>query len=251
MSAHDRDRLRAALERALLYLVCDARPNGRDPESVLAPALSAGVGVIQLRDKDVDEADLVEASGPFRRLADLHGVPFLLNDRPDLVAACAADGVHVGQADAPVAEARAAAGPGSLVGLSTHSPDQLVAACEATGASRPDYVSVGPVWATPTKPGRPAAGIEYVRHAAAHSTLPWFAIGGIEPGNVVDVIAAGARRAVVVRAIRDAADPAAAARALLDALEAVAAEHPPDPGPGGTSAGRTRRPAEPADPRGG
>jgi thiamine-phosphate pyrophosphorylase len=104
------------------------------------------------------------------------------------------------------------------VGLSTHSAAQLEAACSAEGDARPDYVSVGPVWETPTKPGRPAAGLDYVRHAAAHATLPWFAIGGIDPANIDEVAAAGAERIVVVRAIRDAADPGAAAASLREAV---------------------------------
>jgi thiamine-phosphate pyrophosphorylase len=126
----------------------------------------------------------------------------------------------VGQDDAPVAEARAAAGPAAVVGLSTHSPDEVDAAFAATGSQRPDQVSVGPVWETPTKEGRPAAGLELVEHAAAaDSALPWFAIGGIDTSNVADVVAAGAERVVVVRAIRDAADPEAAAAQLRAALD--------------------------------
>jgi thiamine-phosphate pyrophosphorylase len=137
------------------------------------------------------------------------------------VRACAADGVHVGQDDASVSEARAHAGPGALVGLSTHRPEQLAAARATIGADRPDYVSVGPVWATPTKPGRPAAGLDYVAHAAAGEEappLPWFAIGGIDLGNVADVREAGASRIVVVRAIRDATDPGHGASALRQAI---------------------------------
>jgi thiamine-phosphate pyrophosphorylase len=133
------------------------------------------------------------------------------------VAACGADGVHVGQDDMPVAEARRVAGGDVLVGLSTHSPEQLDAAL-ASGEA--DQLSVGPVWETPTKEGRPAAGLDYVRHAAqVAADRPWFAIGGIDLGNVREVIEAGASRVVVVRAIRDAADPGAAAAALRAALE--------------------------------
>lgn len=206
------------LARARLYLVCESGEPGA-LERMLEAALRGGVDLIQLRDKDAGEAELLAAAPIFRAAADRHDALFLINDRPDLVAACAADGVHVGQDDAPVADARAAAGPEAIVGLSSHRPDQLAAALAATGAARPDYVSVGPVHATPTKPGRPAAGLDYVRHAAATAgALPWFAIGGIDATTVGEVVAAGACRIVVVRAIRDAADPESAARDLGAAL---------------------------------
>ncbi len=158
-----------------------------------------------------------------RAAADRHDALFILNDRPDLVAAAKADGVHVGQDDTPVAAARAAAGEDAIVGLSSHRPEQLAAALAADGPSRPDYISIGPVWATPTKPGRPAAGLDYVRHAAAHAgDLPWFAIGGIDATNIGEVAAAGASRVVVVRALRDVSDPQGAARGLLAALSSPA-----------------------------
>jgi thiamine-phosphate pyrophosphorylase len=211
------------LRDARLYFVCEGLPGGRDPTPLLEAALRGGVDVIQLREKAPRCAEeLVSLSEPFRRTAAEHGALFVLNDRPDLVAACGADGVHVGQGDAPVAEARTAAGPGSIVGLSTHSEEQLLAALGADGAARPDQVSVGPVWATPTKEGRPATGLGLVEFAAREATLPWFAIGGIDPANVSEATAAGAQRVVVVRAIRDADDPEAAARALRAALPQVA-----------------------------
>jgi thiamine-phosphate pyrophosphorylase len=173
--------------------------------------------MVQLRDKSASDDELVRAAAVFRRLCDEHGALFWLNDRPDLVAACSADGVHVGQDDMPVAEARRAAGGDVLVGLSTHSAAQLDAALAAGEA---DQLSVGPVWETPTKEGRPAAGLDYVRYAAeVAGDRPWFAIGGIDLGNVREVIGAGASRVVVVRAIRDADDPRAAAAALRAALE--------------------------------
>jgi thiamine-phosphate pyrophosphorylase len=208
------DSRRERLRRARLYFVTDVRPG---LEELLAAALSGGVDMVQLRDKEADDSALVDAASAFRRLCDEHGALFWLNDRPDLVEACGADGVHVGQDDMPVAAARAAVGPDLLLGLSTHSPAQLDAAF-AEGLA--DQLSVGPVWETPTKEGRPAAGIEYVRHAAnVAGSFPWFAIGGIDLDNVREVIAAGASRVVVVRAIRDAADPRAAASALRAALE--------------------------------
>ena len=206
------------LSRARLYFVCE----GGDLNALaglLEAALRGGADLIQLRDKDAGDELLLAAAPVFRAAADRHGALFVINDRPDLVAACAADGVHVGQDDTPVAVAREAAGPGAIVGLSSHRPEQLTAALAAPGRSRPDYLSVGPVQETPTKPGRPAAGIDYVRHAAAHAgDLPWFAIGGIDAATVDAVVEAGASRIVVVRAIRDAADPEGAARELSAAL---------------------------------
>ncbi|MFN8112050.1 MAG: thiamine phosphate synthase [Solirubrobacterales bacterium] len=213
----------AKLERALLYFVCEGGEDEAGLDRLLEAALAGGAGLIQLRDKDADDERILAAAPVFRAAADRHGALFILNDRPDLVASCRADGVHVGQGDSPVAEARELAGPDAIVGLSTHAPEQLRAAESATGVDRPDYVSVGPVWATPTKPGRPAAGLDYVRHAAAEAELPWFAIGGIEPGNLAVVVAAGARRVVVVRAIRDADEPEAVAASLRSGLGVIEA----------------------------
>ena len=208
------DSRRERLERARLYFVTDVRPG---LEELLAAALAGGVDMVQLRDKAASDDELVRAGAAFRRLCDEHGALFWLNDRPDLVAACGADGVHVGQEDMPVAEARRVAGPDVLVGLSTHSPEQLDAALAAGEA---DELSVGPVWETPTKEGRSAAGLDYVRYAArVAGDRPWFAIGGIELGNVREVVAAGASRIVVVRAVQDAEDPRATAAALRAALE--------------------------------
>ncbi len=207
----------ARLQAARLYFVCDGRPGDGDPAPLLDAALRGGADVIQLREKSPRCAEeIVALAEPFRRAADEHGALFFLNDHPELVEACRADGVHVGQDDTPVAEARAQAGPGALVGLSTHSPEQFDAALAATGDARPDQISAGPVWETPTKEGRPAAGVELdpPRERRRGAGVPWFAIGGIDASNVDEVVAAGARRIVVVRAIRDAADPEAAAREL-------------------------------------
>lgn len=194
-----------------LYLVCDARPR-----AFLDAALRGGVDLIQLRDKALGDGEIVAAAREFRAAADAAGALFILNDRPDLVETCAADGVHVGQEDASVADARAAVGERRIVGRSTHAPAQ---GAEADADPDVDYVVVGPVHATPTKPGRPAAGLEYVEWAAANVTTPWFAIGGLDAGNVGEVIARGARRIVVVRAITQAADAEAAARLLRERLE--------------------------------
>ena len=215
---HDADdRRRARLERARLYLVCDGRPGDSDPERFLDAVLDAGVDIVQLRDKRRDDGELLAAAAIFRRACDEAGALFILNDRPDLVGRCGADGVHLGQDDMPVPEARRLVGPERLIGLSTHTSAQVDA---ATGI---DYVGVGPVHVTPTKPGRPAVGIELVRHAAEHARVPFFAIGGIGPDNVDGVIEAGARRLAVVRAVCDAADPAAAARALISRIDAAPA----------------------------
>jgi thiamine-phosphate pyrophosphorylase len=205
--------LRERLSAARLYLVCDARPR-----AFLDAALRGGVDVIQLRDKTLaGDAELVAAARAFRAAADGAGALFVLNDRPDLVEACGADGVHVGQDDATPAQARAAIGPDRIIGRSTHAPDQLA---EADADPDVDYLAVGPVHATPTKPGRPAAGLAYVEHAArVGPSTPWFAIGGIDPSTAPAVLAAGARRIVVVRAIAEAVDPEAAARELTRALE--------------------------------
>jgi thiamine-phosphate pyrophosphorylase len=203
---------RQRLSEARLYLVCDARSR-----AFLDAALRGGVDVIQLRDKTLDDAGLVAAARAFRAAADAAGALFVLNDRPDLVEACAADGVHVGQDDVAPATARAVLGPDRIVGRSTHAPDQLAA---AEADPDVDYVAVGPVHATPTKPGRPAVGLDYVAHTAGAATKPWFAIGGIDAGTVGAVVAQGARRIVVVRAITEAEDAEAAARGLRTALEA-------------------------------
>jgi thiamine-phosphate pyrophosphorylase len=199
---------RERLRSARLYLVCDERP-----EAFLELALRGGVDIVQLRMKDASEEAIVHAAETFARCCADHGALFILNDRPDLVAETGADGVHVGQEDASVSAARALVGVERLVGLSTHTPAQIAA---ATGV---DYIGVGPVHATPTKPGRPAVGLELVRHAAAHARVPFFAIGGIEVAGAPEVAGAGGRRIAVVRALTEAEDPLRAARQLRAALE--------------------------------
>jgi thiamine-phosphate pyrophosphorylase len=202
---------RERLGHARLYLVCDARPR-----AFLDAALRGGADIVQLRDKTLGDAELVEAARVFRAAADAHGALFILNDRPDLVDACAADGVHVGQEDETPARAREAVGPDRIVGRSTHAPFQADAADADPDV---DYMAVGPVHATPTKPGRPAAGLDYVAYAARTVGKPWFAIGGLDAATLPKVVEAGARRAGVVRAITEAADPEAAARELRALME--------------------------------
>ena len=201
----------ARFDAARLYFVTDAGTDDR----VLAEALAGGVDVLQLREKEAADEDIVRAGARFRSHCDDHGALFVVNDRVDLALAAGADGVHVGQDDDAVEEVRERCGDGLAIGLSTHSPEQLSAGL-ATSA---DYVCVGPVFATPTKPDYAAVGLDLVRRAAATADRPWFAIGGIDETNAPAVVAAGARRLVVVRAIRDARDPRAAAGALRAALE--------------------------------
>ena len=206
---------RARLERARLYLVIEAEPAGRPLERLVRAALGGGVDIVQLRDKRASDEAIVAAGRRLRSLCDAQGALLIVNDRPDLALACGADGVHVGQDDAPVEEVRRAVGDELLIGLSTHSPAQIAAAEQSVA----DYLGVGPVHETATKPGLAPVGEGLVRHAAAHATKPFFAIGGIDAGNAAAAVAAGARRIAVVRAIRDAADPGAAASALRAAIE--------------------------------
>ncbi len=209
---------RARLAAARLYLICDSRPGGRELADVLGEAIAGGVDVVQLRDKQLDDDALTAIARAAAALCRSLGALFVVNDRPDVARAARADGVHVGQQDTPVAQVRELLGADLLVGLSTHAPAEIdaVAGDNLVGV---DYIGVGPVYATPTKPGRPATGLELVRYAAAHTALPFFAIGGIHAGNAPSAIAAGARRLAVVRAISEAPDPHLAARELRAALE--------------------------------
>ena len=195
------------LDAARLYFICDSAHL-----DALEPALRGGVDVFQLRDKDASDDELLLAAQRARSLCDRHGALFVLNDRPDLAVAAGAHGVHLGQDDMALEQARAIVGPDMLIGRSTHTPAQIDSAHGA------DYIGVGPVHATPTKLGRPAVGLDLVSYAAAHAAVPFFAIGGIDETNIGAVVAAGATRAAVVRAIGDAADPEAAARGLRAAL---------------------------------
>jgi thiamine-phosphate pyrophosphorylase len=214
---------RERLRTARLYLVCDARPRGTDPEPLLRAALAGGVDIVQLREKSLPRREIELAAQTFRRLCDTHSALFIVNDDPELARACNADGVHVGQDDATAAEAREALGAESIVGHSTHSEEQIAASADLPV----DYISVGPVWETPTKEGRPAVGLELVSHAAHSAPHPFFAIGGIDPSNAAQVVEAGAGRLGVVRAIRDAEAPAAAAEALRRALAPVGGQGAP------------------------
>lgn len=202
---------RDRLQGARLYVVSGVRP---DLVGFLHRILDAGVDVIQLREKEAEAGDLLRWGEVFRSAADLHGALFTMNDRPDVAMAVGADGVHLGQNDLPPAMARDILGPDAIIGMSTHDREQWDAA-----PADVDYLCAGPVWETPTKPGRRAAGIDYVRYAAkSGEPRPWFAIGGINQTNLSEVLEAGATRIVVVRAVTEAEDPASAVRSLRRVL---------------------------------
>jgi len=204
-----------------LYLVATPRAGQPEPEFLarIEAALDGGVDTLQLRCKDWEATPYIALGERVAALARARGVPFFINDRVDVAAACGADGVHLGQGDLPPAWARKLA-PGLMLGRSTHAPAQAHAAL----AEAPAYIAAGPVHATPTKPGRAPAGLTYVRAVAAlNPPLPWYAIGGIDASNVHEVLAAGATRVAVVRAVLDARDPARAASDLRGALRGLPA----------------------------
>lgn len=217
---------RAQLEAARLYLVCDAKPGGRELSEVLHAAIAGGVQVVQLRDKQLADDELTAVAHAAKALCGELGALLIVNDRPQVAVRAGADGVHVGQEDMEVAQARKIVGPDMLVGLSTHAPSEIDAAVrlDREGSPYVDYIGVGPVHATPTKPGRPAVGAELVSYAFAHAHVPFFAIGGLDAGNIGEVVKAGARRVCVLRAIAEAEDPEQAARALSAALLAGSPE---------------------------
>ncbi len=223
-------RRRERLAAAALYVVTDARAARGDLAEFLDAILEAGTDIVQLREKDAEAGDIMRWADAFRNAAERHGALFVLNDRPDVALAVGADGVHLGQNDLPASIARRILGPDGIIGLSTNRPQEWDQA-----PPEADYLCAGPVWATPTKEGRPAAGLEYVRYAAdSGERRPWFAIGGIDESNVDEVVAAGATRIVVLRAVGNAPDPAAAARTLR--------EHLPEGGRDATGARSSRSP---------
>ena len=210
---------RAALADARLYLCTDGRRSRGDLADFLDAVLAGGVDVIQLREKGLEAKEELALLEVFAAAAERHGRLWAVNDRADLAAISGAPVLHLGQDDLPVAAARRIVGDGVVIGRSSHSPAQFDA--EVADAAV-DYVCAGPAWETPTKPGRPAAGLGLLSHAAsAASSRPWFAIGGIDLTNLDEVIAHGARRVVVVRAITEAADPGAAAAEFATALRPV------------------------------
>jgi thiamine-phosphate pyrophosphorylase len=204
------------LAAARLYLCTDARRERGDLEAFLHAALSGGVDIVQLRDKTLDTRDELELQPVVAKIAAEYGALVAVNDRADVARLTGAPVFHTGQGDLPVPATRQLLGPDVILGRSTHSLEQAVAADEDRHV---DYFCVGPVWPTPTKEGRPAVGLELVRAVAETGPAsPWFAIGGIDQSNIDEVVAAGARRVVVVRAITEATDPREAAQRLRDAL---------------------------------
>jgi thiamine-phosphate pyrophosphorylase len=208
--------LRARLAAARLYLCTDARERQGDLAAFLDAVLGSGVDIVQLRQKGLEAGQELRFLEVFRAACEKHGALLAVNDRADVAYAAGADVLHLGQDDLPVATARQILGPGPLIGLSTHAEPETAAASASSGI---DYFCVGPVWPTPTKPGRPAPGLGLVRYAAAMElSRPWFAIGGIAEENLGQVLEAGARRVVVVRVITDVRAPAAAAANLAARL---------------------------------
>jgi thiamine-phosphate pyrophosphorylase len=199
---------RQRLEQARLYLCTPDRP---DLAEFLEQVLAGGVDIVQLREKGVEARRELELLAIVGEVAARHGALWSVNDRADVAHVAGADVLHLGQDDLPVAAARRIISPYMLVGRSTHDEAQVDAAAVEEGV---DYFCVGPTWPTPTKPGRPAPGLALTRHAAATSGRPWFAIGGIDLGNLQQVLDAGATRVVVVRALTEAADPRTAAKAF-------------------------------------
>lgn len=210
--------LRDRLATARLYLCTGARDREQDLPGFLDAVLGAGVDIVQLRQKGLEAGPELALLETFRTACDRHGALLAVNDRADVAYAAGADVLHLGQQDLPVPVARRLLGDGPLIGRSSHTPAQARAAAAEDGA---DYFCTGPIWATPTKPGRPAVGLGLVRYAAGLPTArPWFGIGGVTLDNLGQVLDAGARRVVVVRAITAAADPAAATAALARRLAA-------------------------------
>jgi thiamine-phosphate pyrophosphorylase len=200
------------LQQSLLYLVTSPAEN---LFSIVESALQGGVDLVQYRDKDSDDVVRLTNAQQLSRLCHRYGALFIVNDRIDLALAVDADGVHLGQQDLPIATARQMLGQGRIIGRSTHSAEDLKAAI-AQGA---DYIGVGPVYETPTKAGRTAAGLDYVRYAKTNSSIPWFAIGGIDTTNVQAVLDAGAQRISVVRAIMQSDQPTLATQYFLAQLD--------------------------------
>lgn len=203
-----------------LYLCTSDRP---DLPAFVSACIAGGVDVVQLREKELEARALLDRARVVAEVCRAAGVPFVLNDRPDLALAAGADGVHVGQDDAPVWLARRILGPEAIVGLSTHSPSDLA------GSLNEDvtYISAGPVEATPTKPGREGTGLDYVSLASARSTVPAFVTGGVTPEKIPTLAAHGIRHFVVVRHLTQAADPERAARALRSAIDRALSNEPP------------------------
>lgn len=213
-----RDRYQKLLA-ASLYLVTSPAENLL---AVVEAALQGGLRLVQYRDKTADDSVRLQMAQALRDLCQRYDALFIVNDRVDIALAVDADGVHLGQQDIPITLARRVLGPQRLVGRSTTNPQEMARAI-AEGA---DYIGVGPVYETPTKAGKPAAGLDYVRYAVEHTSLPWYAIGGIDTQNLSEVTAAGARRVAVVRAIMQAPDPTQVTQTLLAQIATVPSTFP-------------------------
>jgi thiamine-phosphate pyrophosphorylase len=212
---------RTRLADARLYLCTDARRDRGDLVEFLDAVLAGGVDIVQLREQDLEARQEIELAAVFAEAAARHGALFSINDRADIAAVVQPDVLHLGQDDLPVAAARDILGDDVLIGRSTHAAAEVELAAAADGV---DYFCVGPTWPTPTKPGWPAPGLPLLAHAAATGTSrPWFAIGGIDGSTLDQVLAAGAHRVVVVRALTEAEDPGAAAAALAARLRVTEA----------------------------
>jgi thiamine-phosphate pyrophosphorylase len=206
---------RSRVERARLYVVTPARIAAGDVADLVPELGGAGVDILQLREKDAEAGDVIRDAERILAACEQAGVAFVVNDRPDIAVALGC-GVHLGQNDLPIPVARRIV-PDAVLGVSTHREAEIRAAVETP--ERIDYVVVGPVFETPTKPGRPATGLDLLSYAARRIELPWFAIGGIDAGNLPEVLDRGARRVVVVRAVTQANDPVAAAARLRELLD--------------------------------
>ena len=212
----ERTQLRQRLASALLYLCTDARERQGDLPRFLDDVLGNGVDIVQLRQKGLEAGEELRYLEVFRKACAKHGALLAVNDRADVAYAAAADVLHLGQDDLPADIARHLIGPEPIIGLSSHAPAETLTAAREPAA---DYFCTGPVWPTPTKPGRPAPGLDLVRYAASLGTArPWFAIGGIDEGNLDDVLAAGATRVVVVRVLTESDQPGAVAARLAARL---------------------------------
>src|SRR5207237_1155286 len=194
---------------------CPCPPDRPDLTASLAACIHGGFDLVQLRDKQLEARPLLERARLVQRVCRDHGVPFILNDRPDLALEVEADGVHVGQDDATPALCRRILGHDTIVGLSTHAPNDLDDALEQPV----DYLSAGPVSPTPTKPGRSGTGLRYLTYVVERAKTPWFVTGGVTPDSVKMMAAAGAHRFVVVRYLTEAEDPKAAAKTLRDVID--------------------------------
>ncbi len=199
----------------LYAITCPEQLSGRHLQKVVEEAILGGVNVVQLRDKGASEQELLRQAKELLVITRPHGVPLIVNDHVKVAKESGADGVHLGQEDGPLADARRILGESALIGRSTHSPEQALAA-EKEGF---DYIGVGPVYPTPTKPGRPATGLDFIRFASEKLEVPYVAIGGIDLSNLAEVVGAGATRIAFVRALMGQPKPEEAAKKLLRIMQ--------------------------------